>query len=112
MAACGGGLYRKVVFASLKGEVKRFLRLTGPLSWKVLKFDAPAGARVMVGASKIKERHYDKTFKTAPLARGENMQTSLRSLENHTTAPLARWKCTPSAYGTSPGGGGFTGTMP
>ena len=27
--------------------------------------------------------------------------------ENHTTAPAARWKCTPSAYGTSPGGGGL-----
>ena len=23
----------------------------------------------------------------------------------------ARWKCTPSAYGTSPGGGGFSGAM-
>ena len=38
----------------------------------------------------------DKTFKTA-----------LRVRENHTTAPLARRKCTPSAYGTSPGGGGL-----
>ena len=27
--------------------------------------------------------------------------------ENHTTGPAARWKCTPSAYGTSPGGGGL-----
>ena len=27
--------------------------------------------------------------------------------ENRTTGPTARWKCTPSAYGTSPGGGGL-----
>ncbi len=27
--------------------------------------------------------------------------------ENHTTGAAARWKCTPSAYGTSPGGGGL-----
>ena len=28
-------------------------------------------------------------------------------MENMQIAPAARWKCTPSAYGTSPGGGGF-----
>ena len=26
--------------------------------------------------------------------------------------PVGRWKCTPSAYGTSPGGGGFSTLMP
>ena len=33
--------------------------------------------------------------------------------ENHTTAPAARWKCTPSAAygGVSPGGGDFSGSI-
>ena len=42
-----------------------------------------------------------KTFTTGLRPR-ENMPDSLRSLENYTTAPSARGKCTPSAYGISP----------
>jgi hypothetical protein len=75
-----------------------------------------------------------KTFTTGLRPR-ENMPDSLRSLENYTTAPSARGKCTPSAYGISPresvsrnfqspygslqislachpGGGGFSGAIP
>jgi hypothetical protein len=37
---------------------------------------------------------FDKTFTAA-----------LTGRENRQTGPAARWKCTPSAYGISPGGG-------
>ena len=49
----------------------------------------------------LRKRCDYKTFTTGLRPR-ENKPNSLRSLENHTTAPLARGKCIPSAYGTSP----------
>ena len=33
-------------------------------------------------------------------------------VKNRQTGPAARWKCTPSAYGTSPGGGGLLSAYP
>ena len=58
--------------------------------------------RVVVGRPFKNEegRHYDKTFATALTGEGKT----------YNRAYGAR-KCTPSAYGTSPGGGGFSGTM-
>ena len=44
------------------------------------------------------------------LGSGINLSLWQQRRENHTTG-LRPWKCTPSAYGTSPGGGGFSNAM-
>ena len=54
---------------------------------KVLKMDGPSAPRVVVAAP--------AQFFMPPAA---------AKAENHTTGPGARWKCTPSACGISPGG--------
>ena len=48
----------------------------------------------------IKGASYNKTFTTAPGGEGKTIQPA-----------FARRKCTPSAYGTSPGGGGSSGSI-
>ena len=37
----------------------------------------------------------------------ENQEAALTGGGKQANRPLGRWKCTPSAYGTSPGGGGL-----
>ena len=83
--------------------------MTGLSPPRVLRFDTDSAVRVVVGACGANI----KNFKTG-LRPMENRQTALTGGENHTTAPLARGKCTPSAAfgGVSPGGGDSSGAMP
>jgi|GEM_PF-3559837 len=73
----------------------RVLKFDGAFAPKVLRFDGPAGRGLWYRRFAAMSMY--ATF--GGIAAGGS--------ENHTTGPAARWKCTPSAYGTSPGGGGL-----
>ena len=75
----------------------------GPRVLKGLKFDAPMALRVVVGGCAAS---LYKTFTTGLLPEGKTGEPPCGRGKPYNRAWGAR-KCTPSAYGTSPGGGGL-----
>ena len=70
-----------------KGSEGKVLKMDGPSAQGFLSLTGPSAPRVVVAAP-------PQLF----------MPPAAAKAENHTTGPGARWKCTPSACGISPGG--------